>query len=77
MLIVTRKPGAALLIGEHIKIEILGITGNHVKLGIDAPREISVLRSEVLDTIRTNAAATGPIPDQILDLLLAPSLKAL
>lgn len=75
MLIVTRKAGAALLIGDHIRIEVLGITGNHVKLGIEAPREVSVLRSEILETIRANAAATGEIPEQILDKLLEPSKK--
>ena len=70
MLIVTRKPGAALLIGDHIRIEILGIAGNHVKLGIEAPRDVSVLRSEVLATIQTNAAAIGQISEQMLDLLI-------
>jgi len=58
MLIVSRKPGTALLIGDQ------------VKLGIEAPREIAVLRSEVLDTIRANAAAAGQIPEQILNRLL-------
>jgi carbon storage regulator len=70
MLIVSRKPGTALLIGDHVRIEILGIAGNQVKLGIEAPREIAVLRSEVLDTIRANAAAAGQIPEQILNRLL-------
>lgn len=71
MLIVTRKAGAALFIGDHIRIEILAIAGNQVKLGIEAPREIPVLRSEVLDTIRANAEAAGQIPEQLLDVLLA------
>jgi carbon storage regulator len=75
MLIVTRKAGAALVIGDHIRIEILGISGNQVKLGIEAPREIPVLRSEVLDTIRANAEAAGQIPEQMLDLLLANHAK--
>jgi carbon storage regulator len=73
MLIVTRKSGTALLIGDQITIEILAIAGNQVKLGIEAPREISVLRSEVLDTIKANAAAAGQIPEQILDRLLTNS----
>jgi carbon storage regulator len=73
MLIVSRKSGTALLIGDHITIEILAIAGNQVKLGIEAPREISVLRSEVLDTIKANAAAAGQIPEQMLDQILANS----
>jgi carbon storage regulator len=73
MLIVTRKSGTALLIGDYIRIEILSIAGNQVKLGIEAPREISVLRREVLETIKANAAAAGQIPEQILDLLLTKS----
>lgn len=70
MLIVTRKPGCALLIGEDIRIEILGVVGNQVKLGIQAPREIAVLRSEILDTIRANAAAAGEWPEQVLQRFL-------
>lgn len=73
MLIVTRKSGTALLIGDYIRIEILAIAGNQVKLGIEAPREISVLRSEVLDTIHANAAAAGLIPEHVLDRLLPNS----
>jgi carbon storage regulator len=73
MLIVTRKSGTALLIGEDIKIEILSIAGNQVKLGIEAPREISVLRTEVFDTIKANAAAAGLIPEDVLDRLLPNS----
>ena len=47
MLILTRKPGETLVIQDNIRITILGVKGNQVRIGIDAPREISVHREEV------------------------------
>ncbi|MEJ1965562.1 MAG: carbon storage regulator CsrA [Gammaproteobacteria bacterium] len=47
MLILTRRPTERLYIGEEIRITVLGVTGNVVRLGIDAPRHISIDREEV------------------------------
>ncbi len=47
MLILTRKQGESLTIGEQIKITILGVFGRQVRLGIDAPPEVVVHREEV------------------------------
>ena len=47
MLILTRCVGETIIIGENINITCLGIKGNQVRMGIDAPREISVHREEV------------------------------
>lgn len=52
MLILTRRAEEKIKIGDKIVISILGIEGNHVKLGIDAPREISILRMEVFEQIQ-------------------------
>jgi carbon storage regulator len=43
--------GEALIIGGNIKLTVLGISGGQVRLGIDAPREVSVHREEVFDKI--------------------------
>jgi len=49
VLVLSRKPGEKLMIGDNIVITILAINGNRVRVGIEAPKEIPVLRSEVDD----------------------------
>ena len=48
MLILTRRIGETLLIGDDITIKVVGINGNQVRIGIDAPLDVQVLRSELL-----------------------------
>ena len=52
MLILTRRIGESLTIGEEIKITLLGIKGNQVRIGIDAPRDVEVHREEIYDKIK-------------------------
>ena len=66
MLIIRRRGGEAILIGEDVEIQILEINGNQVKLGINAPRQVSVLRAEVLPVSQQNRAAAGA-PNQIFE----------
>lgn len=47
MLILTRRPGESLYLGENIKITILGMQGKQVKLGLDVPKDTTVYREEV------------------------------
>lgn len=47
MLVLSRRLGETLIIGDDIKITVLGISGNQVRIGIDAPKEVSVHREEV------------------------------
>ena len=51
MLILTRRIGEMLMIGDEIKITVLGVRGNQVRIGIDAPKDISVHRKEVYDQV--------------------------
>ena len=52
MLILTRKVGESLLIGDDVSITILNVRGNKVKIGVKAPKEISVHREEIYQRIK-------------------------
>ena len=52
MLILTRKVGESLLIGDDVSITILNVRGNQVKIGVKAPKEISVHREEIYQRIK-------------------------
>jgi carbon storage regulator len=70
MLVIRRRAGESLLIGENIEIEILEIGSTQVKLGIRAPREIAVLRREIqLVREQNEAASRGISPEKLKDLL--------
>lgn len=57
MLILTRKIGESLLIGDNVEITVLSIRGGQVKLGVKAPKEISVHREEIYQRIKALADA--------------------
>ena len=52
MLILTRKVGESLLIGDDISLTILNVRGNQVKIGVKAPKDISVHRAEIYQRIK-------------------------
>ena len=57
MLIITRKMGEKLIIGDDVEIVALGIQGNSVKLGINAPRDVPVHREEIYQKIKDDQAS--------------------
>ena len=52
MLILTRRIGEALMVGNDVSITVLGVKGNQVRLGIDAPKDIAVHREEIFNKIK-------------------------
>ena len=73
MLVLSRKPGQTLVIGDDVVVTILEVNGERVKIGVEAPREIPVLRGELYVEIRNEnwlAGAAGPETDSLLLSLL-------
>ncbi|WP_322627938.1 carbon storage regulator CsrA [Halothiobacillus sp.] len=56
MLILTRRIGEVLRVGDDVSITVLGIKGNQVRIGIDAPKDVSVHREEIYQRIKNEGA---------------------
>ena len=52
MLILTRRVGETLKIGDNVNVTVLGVKGNQVRIGVDAPRDVAVHREEIYDRIQ-------------------------
>ncbi len=59
MLILTRRVGETLMIGDDVTVSVLGVKGNQVRIGVNAPRDVAVHREEIYERIKrekTNAS---------------------
>lgn len=71
MLILQRKPGESLFIGEDVEVTVVAIDAGRVRLAINAPRSLSILRSELRGAATSNreAAQEEAAPIELLDFL--------
>ena len=66
MLIITRRPGEKIILGEDISVQVMEIVGNQVRIGISAPKSVPVYREEIWEAVRAeNQAAPAEAPDEL------------
>ncbi len=60
MLILTRRVGETVMIGDEVTITVLGVKGNQVRVGINAPKSVAVHREEIYERIKREQQAEAP-----------------
>ena len=66
MLIITRRPGEKIMLGDDIVVHVMEIVGNSVRVGIQAPRSVPVYREEIWNAVREeNRAAADSAPTDL------------
>ncbi len=60
MLILTRRVGETLIIGDEVSVTVLGVRGSQVRLGVNAPKDVSVHREEIYERIKKEREGKGP-----------------
>jgi carbon storage regulator len=69
MLVLTRRPGQSIVVGDNIELVVVRIEGDRVVLGIEAPREVRVVRSELLRAVEAENQVSSEARDRIRALL--------
>jgi len=69
MLILTRKKGESVLIGKNVTVKILEVEGDRVRIGISAPKEMKVLRTELYDSITRENKHAVNVSEDIIEKL--------
>ena len=61
MLVLTRKVGDSILVGDSIKIQVVKVKGSQVRLGIEAPKETKIFRQEILENAPKSMKNVSPV----------------
>jgi len=64
MLILTRRVGETLMIGDNVTVTVLGVRGNQVRIGVNAPKDVTVHREEIYERIQKEKEGTPPPPQK-------------
>ena len=64
MLILTRRVGETLNIGDNVQVTVLGVRGSQVRIGVKAPKDVAVHREEVFERIHDAGEQYGEIPEE-------------
>lgn len=59
MLILTRRVGETIMVGDEVTVTVLGVKGNQVRIGVNAPKDVSVHREEIYQRIQREKADEG------------------
>jgi carbon storage regulator len=73
MLVLTRRAGESLMIGDEIEISIIEVQGDKAKIGITAPKDVRILRRELIDEVRSTNAPAASVTVSLDDLAQALS----
>jgi carbon storage regulator len=65
MLVLSRKPLQSIMIGSGVKITVVAVERNQVRIGIEAPREVAIVRSELMDPRREDVGDGGAKPERL------------
>ncbi len=65
MLIITRRPGEKIMLGDEIVVHVMEIVGNSVRVGIQAPRSLPVYREEIWNAVREENRAAADAPTDL------------
>lgn len=69
MLVLTRKIGESIIIGDGIEVKVVGIDGDQIKLGIEAPKEVKIYRQEIFEAIQAENRQATQIEESIINQL--------
>lgn len=72
MLVLTRRPGESIVVGEDIVITVIEIKGGQVRIGIDAPRSVDVYREEIYEQVKQENLSAIANVDQIRKVVQEP-----
>ena len=67
MLVITRKIGEGIILAEDTKITILEVGKDRVRIGIDAPKDVKIVREELFDTEKQNVVAANALPKSVME----------